>query len=671
MEVLREQGVLEVLKRTFRRIVSSLKLGPSIVLANLKIFSSLSDKRLMNQVKSQWNEIHEFITYLRTKDTYAFPFSNEAKDDFLIVLRKYFPHEVEQTIQDAERICRHEFHVLGQDFLFPERINWHLDPVSGESWPKQHIGMIERWFYTEKRSNDPLPVWGLNRHYHFTTLGKAYVITGNEKYAVECASQLNHWVEHNSCAIGINWFDSLEVSIRLVSWVIAFHLLKTSDAFISLAGRNFIKRLYQQTHFVKKHLSINWQVPNNHLIGEVTAMVLIGALFPEFKDSEEWTKKGLDILEKELESQTFEDGVNKEQSPAFHRFVLDFTLLVMNLSQWKTIGESSIIEHYTEKMLEYIMYATAPDSKIPMIGDASEIRGYKLSGEGKSWDFREKLAIGAVLYKRGDFKCVANQFGEEAFWLLGGRGLEMFEELSPEAPDKTSVSFPQGGHYIIRDSWEKSGDFCFFRCGNFGLGGEGFCGHSHCDLLSFVLWVEGKEVIVDSGSYTFHDSQWRDYFRLTSAHNTLILDGKDQAIPIKSFGWKQVPNAICEFWGKDKVRGMLAIDGIVMRREIYHPAPGLWHIRDMLSGQGEHAIDWFFHFSPRVQLKNESQQSIKVFEDPWSITIKCSNRNILLSIEDGWVSQNYGLKQRNKILHGRWRGNLSEGLSSAWEIVRS
>lgn len=254
IEVSREQGGLEALKRTSRRIESSVELGTGMVLANLKRFSSLSDRRLMHQVKSQWDDIDEFIAHLRTKDSPAFPFSNEAKDDFLIALKKYFPHEITQTIQDAERICRHEFHMLGQDFLFPGRINWHLDPVTGESWPKQYIGMMERWFWTEKRSKDPLPLWELNRHQYFTTLGKAYLITGNEKYAIECASQLNHWVEDNPCDMGINWFSSLEIAIRLISWVVAFHLLKTSHAFMSFAGKNFIKSLYQQTHFLRSIL---------------------------------------------------------------------------------------------------------------------------------------------------------------------------------------------------------------------------------------------------------------------------------------------------------------------------------------------------------------------------------------------------------------------------------
>ena len=669
IEVTREQGGLEAVRKASRRIRSSVELGIGTMSVNLDRFVGISDRALMDRVEPHWNDVDEFIEHLRTEDGPAFPFSDEAKGDFLATLEQHYPQEVAQTIQDAERVCRHEFRMLGQDFKFPERINWHLDPATGESWPKQYTRMMERWFWTEKRSYDPIPVWGLNRHQHFAALGKAYWLTGDEKYAVECASQVNDWVKENPRGIGVNWFDALEVALRLISWVVAFRLLKTSDAFISLGGKRFIKSLYQQTRFLSEHLSVYEPVPNNHLIGEVTALILVGALFPEFKESEGWVQTGVDIFEREIEKQTFEDGVNKEQSPSFQRFVLDFTLLVLLLSEWKYIGQVPIAKHYTEKMLDYMMYATGPDGQVPMIGDSGDIRGYRLSTESRAWDYREKLAIGSVLYHRSDFKYVAKRFGEEAFWLLGRRGLEAFEGLRAQVPSKTSVSFPKGGHYMIRDNWEESSDFCLFRCGDFGLGGEGLCAHSHCDLLSFVLSVGGKPMIVDSGTYIYQ-RPWRDYFRLTSAHNTLVVDHKDQAVPVGYFSWREVPNATCEHWSEDRVRGALEINGITARREIRHPAPGAWQITDVLGGQGEHAIEWFFHFSPELHLKIAAPGSVEVSGLGRPVVIRPGSPDVALSVDEGWISPTYGFKQRNQVLHGFWRGDLSEEHSFAWEIIK-
>jgi hypothetical protein len=56
--------------------------------------------------------------------------------------------------------------------------------------------------------------------------------------------------------------------------------------------------------------------------------------------------------------------------------------------------------------------------------------------------------------------------------------------------------------------------------------------HAHADVLSFVLWADGRPLVVDPGvpSYSGPD---RDWFRSTRAHNTVEVDGQDQ----------------CEFWG--------------------------------------------------------------------------------------------------------------------------
>jgi len=39
------------------------------------------------------------------------------------------------------------------------------------------------------------------------------------------------------------------------------------------------------------------------------------------------------------------------------------------------------------------------------------------------------LSVGAVLFKREDFKQAAGEFHEEAFWLLGEEGLSIYNAL--------------------------------------------------------------------------------------------------------------------------------------------------------------------------------------------------------------------------------------------------
>ena len=53
--------------------------------------------------------------------------------------------------------------------------------------------------------------------------------------------------------------------------------------------------------------------------------------------------------------------------------------------------------------------------------------------------------------------------------------------------------------------------------------------HAHCDVLSFELSLSGSRVIVDSGVYSYQELKWRNMFRSTSSHNTIKVDGLEQA----------------------------------------------------------------------------------------------------------------------------------------------
>jgi hypothetical protein len=311
-----------------------------------------------------------------------------------------------------------------------------------------------------------------------------------------------------------------------------------------------------------------------------------------------------------------------------------------------------------------------PNGITPMIGDADDGRGYIFDESAEFWDFRDWLAVGAVLCERSDYKFVAQGFGEAAFWLLGPEGLQAFQQLERIQPKKTSISFPHGGHYVFRDNWSPQSDFAFFKCGSFGLGGDGFCAHSHCDLLSFVLCISGKRIIVDSGTYTYH-GLWRDRFRLTAAHNSVKVDGNEQAKPFRRFGWKGVPQADCLAWEDNRVVGsMLAAPGVKHQRQVNHPKSGTWYVIDNFQGEGEHEISWFFHFAPSLYLRKSNTFDHLVLEEqgiPLVFTMPPSS--VQVHIENGWFSSNYGHKEPNPLLRATWSGRIPiDGVRFEWRF---
>jgi hypothetical protein len=55
-------------------------------------------------------------------------------------------------------------------------------------------------------------VWELNRLHHLVTLGRAYLLTDDERYTEEFLLQLKSWHEANPPHFGVNWTVQRECS---------------------------------------------------------------------------------------------------------------------------------------------------------------------------------------------------------------------------------------------------------------------------------------------------------------------------------------------------------------------------------------------------------------------------------------------------------------------------
>ena len=61
------------------------------------------------------------------------------------------------------------------------------------------------------------------------------------------------------------------------------------------------------------------------------------------------------------------------------------------------------------------------------------------------------------------------------------------------------------------------------------MGPDHLPAHGHCSLFSYELSIAGQRLVVDSGVDEYEPGPWRDYWRSTRAHNTVIVDGAEQA----------------------------------------------------------------------------------------------------------------------------------------------
>jgi hypothetical protein len=633
----------------------------------------MSDGALLGRLAGPWRTASGFLEHLaaRPADSWLLPHGSTGcvKER----LSKQYPEFVRDVIAAAQAACAGEFNLLGHTARYPDGMDWQRDPLSGWRWPVRYRERLDSLVWSPDPPADLTLAWELNRHQHFSSLGIAYWLTQDEHYTEAFTSQVRSWIDQNPFQHGIHWHSSLEVALRAIAWTLGSQFFRHSTLVQGPFGSAFLKSLYRQVDFVRGHLQTGHSaVPNNHLIAELAALAIAGAVFPEFAESGEWRKTGMEMLAEHIARQTHRDGVNKEQATDYHRFVAELLCILVSLGRRGLLPRVTILEETLEKMLDYLLYSTTPAGDTAQWGDCGYIRALGMEPDEDYGDARWLLAAGAVLCQRPDWKNVAGEFGVQAYWLLGEDGLEAWEGLPERPPESTSRAFPDGGVYILREDWSTTGDLSIFRCGPFGLGEAGKCSHAHCDLLSPLLWIRGRALLVDAGTYTY-SGPWRNPFRLAAMHNTLIVDRREQADPLSPFGWSRVPRAACLEWvaGHRVVGSLVAAPGVRHTRAVIRLDSGAWQIDDRLEGEGCHHLVWNFHLAPSLSLSwDETPRKLVVEENGQRFAFILPPAGVKIQVKASWYSPTYGKKELAPLVEGTWWGEFAGGaMTFSWEFL--
>jgi len=455
----------------------------------------------------------------------------------------YCRREREHVIQSADAICRGEFPVLGYGLLrFGTGSNglgemdWHLDPMSGQRSPEVHWSRLNP--LDRMQVGDSKVVWEVNRHQWMLDIGQAYRYTGDEHYATVFARLLEDWMRKNPPGVGINWSSALEVSMRLMSWCWALFLFRGSQALSAGFLGKVLAGIRIHASYVERYCS-RYFSPNTHLTGEALGLFYAGTLFPEWREAARWQALGRNILEQQIERQVKPDGVYFEQSTRYQYYTLEIYLHYLILAERNKIPVGGPVRERLGLMLDFVLAVRNPNGAVPPIGDADG--GWLLPFLRRTpEDFTGIFSVAAVVLRRQDCAWAAVVPGIETLWLLGPAGAYSFFALEPvPAPHRQLKVFREGGYAVMQSTAQHDALQLIMDFGPLGCGNSS--GHGHADLLSVQCSAFGEPFLVDPGTgcYTA-EPEWRDHFRSTHAHNTLVLDKCEQASPEGPFSWDDV-----------------------------------------------------------------------------------------------------------------------------------
>ena len=596
---------------------------------------SFLDNLQIDDLKNKTNKEEHILEYFLKRKNVKFFFdldTSSFKKEYI----NNFPSEFKKLILSSDNYINKRFYFLGKSSEFADDIDWHTD-FNGNRWPIIYFPNIH---YFDKDIDIKL-TWELNRHHHLISLGLTYFLSKDEKYAREVHNQISTWIAENPYLLGVNWTEGIEVSIRTYSWIFAYFLTQKSKSLTPEINFQILKNIYLNGKYLRNFLSDKWIINNNHILAELSGLLLISICFPEFKDSKDWMKFCFDELKKELDKQVLNDGVLWEHSTGYHKFVTEMLLYPIILAKINGYEIPKGILETLENMLHFLNHISMGNGKIPLIGD--EDQGFML--KLNDWDYDDIIGIstiGSSLFGRSDW--IKNK-SESAFLLLNG--------FVPSNITKTygypsSKVFETSGYSVFKSERDY---LLFITCAQDKK--YLHAAHRHVDMLSFIYEYAGEYFVVDNGTYIYNgNDEERNLFRSIWMHNTITIDMKNpceltpfemnprpQAEIIKYEMCEKKPNYV---WARHTGYYPLKHNRVAMQLEkgciLY----------DWVDGDGKnHIFESHIHLHPDVIIKKISKNEVELEKNRKVIYITSGHD---FEVIDSKFSPEYGVLRDSRAL---------------------
>jgi len=632
-------------------------------------------RRLLWQIYAKCMHRHWHARYLRHRSELA------AAVDYLDAVRFYGLTEIKPAdvptpwrngaLEAADRLMRHRFRYLALGEIdLGETIRWNHEYKRGIDTPLVFGPWMD--YRDSEAYGDFKYFWEVPRLQHLVLLAKAYYLTSKSKYADEIIQQLTQFRKEAPYLQGVNWTVPMEAGLRLLSlcWITMFlrpYLREHSEALDLIESM-----VCANTDYVVGNYS-RYSSANNHLIGEAAGVFVASICFGYLRGMHRHREEAYRILCREMQEQHFPDGVNKEQAVHYQVFALHFFLLAGLLGdqneQTFPVGYWKMFE----RSVEFVAALMGLDGHLPHIGDSDDGRAIVLSVASEN-DAATILATSAIRFRRSDFGEKAGECDEACFWLLGGKAMDTFSQLPVEPHASKSPSrFEHGGYHILSGAGQ-SRLRVVFDCGPLGFGS--ISAHGHADALSFILTMDGQEVFIDPGTYIYDcRSRFRDYFRSTAAHNTVVVDGQDQSKMAGPFLWRDKATAVFE--GRqtdascDRVTGShdgyrRLQDPVVHRRSIeIDKETEAITIVDLLRANSSHQAVMNFHLAPDWEVELLDRNRFRLNKGTGLLELAIDKNltcEVLRGSESplaGWASPAYDVKMPTStiVCRGDFVGN--------------
>ena len=389
--------------------------------------------------------------------------------------------------------------------LVPLSAKEHRDPATGEIFTDDRTCAAHRALMHERAERAA------------ETLAWGYAYSGDDRFATEVRrilhklaedypgypQRMDRWGRKGWFAPlgGRRYAQSLDEATGIIKLARAYDLTRNSPVF-SPEDRNRIEQnLFRGTADTLLWFNVGI---NNHQTWYNAGLLAIASVLADADLAKKvLTMRGgfLDQLERSVGG----DGLWYEGTMVYHNYALQALIEFVDAARsmgW-TLDQNEKFRH----MFAAPLRMAYPDGYFPAINDSDRVH---LAVFDKAWRWAWetwKDPLFAQALARGDEKKLRQFPGvETAAW----------------PPDFGSEVLPDAGMIVLRSGQGSGRNVVFLDYGPHGGG------HGHFDKLNIMLFAAGREWLPDPGRLTYSHKEYKTWVKTTVAHNTVVLDGRNQ-----------------------------------------------------------------------------------------------------------------------------------------------
>lgn len=532
--------------------------------------------------------------YFRSRTSPTCHFDREKWPEYI---QREFPAVAEAIRRGAERVAS------GDISHGPARL-----PVEGEV----PGGTID-WLHNPTKDTNYVSLVG--SQWFMNPLGRAYLLTGEERFAETFAWVFESWFDEQEaiCAqqggLGFNpvyraYYPGIQSRILVDNYY-------STGASVAIAPGVHVKvmrQLLANARFLNRQE--RGYRKGNQQVAAVLGLGVIGLVFPEFRGAGAWVERAETIMAEHLDKDFFADGGHRELCTQYHKTCLRDISYVALTSEHN--GRRSPLLEGTSRVglqraIDWLARLVMPTGETPPLHSAVF-----------STDHAVYSLISAIHFQRADHAYLASRFWRrgEAPNQKGPLAFGVYLLSSPLEAASLEIGKPPGylgthleasGLAVMRTGWEPDDRYLVFQYGWANTG------HAYPAALSFVLESGGELIATHAGSPRSYRHPAYRYCHSTMSHQTVSVDGKSYpgVKGVAPGGQLECHADLPGLWYVSaQHEGYQPSVGVVHRREIVVVKEGPILVIDRLEGGQGHTAQWNFHTPLEVTVQPD--RSVKL-----------------------------------------------------------